>query len=68
MPYGLSWSRYLKSVASAFVAMAAGSQVVHLLYSPDLSIPDVPPNKGELHTKLYTRQFFNISNSDTRDK
>ena len=58
MPYGVSWSFYAKTLISCGVAMLAGSQVVHLWYSPDLSIPEVPPKKGELHTELYTRNIF----------
>lgn len=44
---------YLKQLTSGFLAMLAGSQVVHLWYRPDLSIPEIPPKKGELHTQLY---------------
>ena len=56
MPYGVTWSHYFKTLLSGFVAMSVGSQIVHLWYSPDLTIPEVPPKKGELHTKLYTRR------------
>lgn len=34
MPYGISWTRYICLVTSAFFATAAGSQVVHLIYRP----------------------------------
>lgn len=34
MPYGISWTRYICLITSAFFATAAGSQVVHLIYRP----------------------------------
>lgn len=34
MPYGISWTRYICLVTSAFFATATGSQVVHLIYRP----------------------------------
>ncbi|XP_071134572.1 ubiquinol-cytochrome c reductase complex assembly factor 6-like [Mytilus edulis] len=34
MPAGVSWNTYLKGVAVMLVAMAAGSQTVHLMYKP----------------------------------
>lgn len=59
MPYGVTWNYYIKTLASGVIAMAAGSQVVHLWYSPDLTIPETPPQKGELQTKLYTNRSSN---------
>jgi len=55
MPYGMPNVQFIKVASAYFLAMAAGSQFVHWWYSPDLSIPEIPPKKGELHTKLYTR-------------
>jgi len=55
MPYGMPTAQFARVAAAYFVSMAAGSQLVHWWYSPDLSIPDTPPKKGELHTQLYTR-------------
>ncbi|XP_076316651.1 LOW QUALITY PROTEIN: ubiquinol-cytochrome c reductase complex assembly factor 6 sloth 2 [Tachypleus tridentatus] len=34
MPAGLTWSKYLKYTGSAFFAMVAGAQVVHMIYRP----------------------------------
>lgn len=53
MPYNVSLSYLLRYGLTAFFFMAAGSQTVHMIYRPDLSIPDHPVAKGELHTKLF---------------
>ena len=34
MPAGVSWSMYLRLTFAATLAMAAGSQMVHLIYRP----------------------------------
>jgi len=68
MPYGVTWGFYIKRVTSSLLATFAGSHAVHLYYSPDLSIPEVPPKKGELHTKLYTNNIFFQSNSEKQEK
>jgi len=34
MPYGVSWGEYFRFFTAACLAMAAGSQTVHLLYRP----------------------------------
>ncbi|CAL1529386.1 unnamed protein product [Lymnaea stagnalis] len=34
MPAGTSWPRYLSACAAAFLSMAAGAQVVHMIYVP----------------------------------
>ncbi|XP_026221605.1 uncharacterized protein C12orf73 homolog [Anabas testudineus] len=52
MPAGVSWSRYLRMLGASMFAMFAGAQVVHQYYLPDLSIPEIPPKPGELHTEL----------------
>jgi len=57
MPYGFTPVQFSKICAAYFLSMAAGSQLVHWWYSPDLSIPKTPPKKGELHTQLYTRNM-----------
>ena len=64
MPYGVTWNFYIKTLASNFAAMLAGNQLVHMWYSPDLSIPEIPPKKGELHTRLYTRNIFFRENEE----
>lgn len=56
----LFYSKYSLGYMTRYVSVAllttfAGSQCVHWYYSPDLSIPEIPPKKGELHTKLFTR-------------
>ena len=67
MPGGIPINFYFKSMVCCFLAAAAGSEAVHLWYSPDLSIPEVPPKKGELHTNLYTRNIL-FKNSDKQEK
>ncbi|XP_051817215.1 protein BRAWNIN [Antechinus flavipes] len=52
MPAGTSWPSYLKMVTASMVAMLAGAEVVHRYYRPDLSIPEIPPKRGELKTEL----------------
>ncbi|KAJ1163594.1 hypothetical protein NDU88_004051 [Pleurodeles waltl] len=52
MPAGVSWTRYLKMLTASVLSMFAGAEVVHRYYRPDLTIPDVPPNPGELRTEL----------------
>uniref|UniRef100_A0A3Q3XE97 Uncharacterized protein n=1 Tax=Mola mola TaxID=94237 RepID=A0A3Q3XE97_MOLML len=52
MPSGVSWPRYLRMLGASIAAMFAGAQVVHQYYLPDLSIPDIPPKPGDLHTEL----------------
>lgn len=39
MPAGVSWSKYMKFMASALLAMMAGSQAVHMYYKP---LDDLP--------------------------
>ena len=34
MPAGVTWPVYLRFTVAAFLAAAAGSQVVHLIYRP----------------------------------
>ena len=53
MPFGLSRTKYLKVFCSYCLAAFAGSEVVHRYYRPNLTIPDVPPKKGELKTELF---------------
>ncbi|XP_061630406.1 ubiquinol-cytochrome-c reductase complex assembly factor 6 [Phyllopteryx taeniolatus] len=53
MPAGVSWTRYLRMYGASILAMFAGAQAVHQYYLPDLSIPEVPPNPGELQTELF---------------
>ncbi|XP_019370897.1 PREDICTED: uncharacterized protein C12orf73 homolog [Gavialis gangeticus] len=52
MPVGVSWPRYLKVFCLNMLAMFAGAEVVHRYYRPDLSIPETPPQPGELKTEL----------------
>ncbi|XP_004589839.1 ubiquinol-cytochrome-c reductase complex assembly factor 6 [Ochotona princeps] len=52
MPAGVSWPSYLKMFAASLLAMCAGAEVVHRYYRPDLTIPEVPPERGELRTEL----------------
>uniref|UniRef100_A0A8C5MIU6 Ubiquinol-cytochrome c reductase complex assembly factor 6 n=1 Tax=Leptobrachium leishanense TaxID=445787 RepID=A0A8C5MIU6_9ANUR len=52
MPAGVSWSHYLKMFGASALSMFAGAELVHRYYRPDLSVPDVPPKPGELHTEL----------------
>ena len=34
MPFGHSWPGYISRLSAAFLATAAGAQVVHLYYQP----------------------------------
>lgn len=34
MPAGVTWGQYIKFSVAAFLAMTAGSQVVHIYYNP----------------------------------
>ncbi|XP_018585460.1 ubiquinol-cytochrome-c reductase complex assembly factor 6 [Scleropages formosus] len=52
MPAGVSWPRYLRMLGASLLAMFAGAEVVHRYYRPDLTIPEVPPQPGELQTEL----------------
>ncbi|XP_077452821.1 ubiquinol-cytochrome-c reductase complex assembly factor 6 [Stigmatopora argus] len=52
MPAGVSWTRYLRMYGASILAMFVGAQVVHQYYLPDLTIPEIPPNPGELRTEL----------------
>uniref|UniRef100_A0A5F9C9L6 Ubiquinol-cytochrome c reductase complex assembly factor 6 n=2 Tax=Oryctolagus cuniculus TaxID=9986 RepID=A0A5F9C9L6_RABIT len=52
MPAGVSWPTYLKMFAASLLAMCAGAEVVHRYYRPDLTIPEIPPKRGELRTEL----------------
>ncbi|XP_037704013.1 protein BRAWNIN isoform X2 [Choloepus didactylus] len=52
MPAGMPWSTYLKMFAASLLSMCAGAEVVHRYYRPDLTIPEIPPKRGELRTEL----------------
>ncbi|XP_077982406.1 ubiquinol-cytochrome c reductase complex assembly factor 6-like [Glandiceps talaboti] len=39
MPAGVPWSQYLKFLTAGLLTMMAGSQLVHVIYKPDMSIP-----------------------------
>ncbi|KAM6214314.1 ubiquinol-cytochrome c reductase complex assembly factor 6 [Rhynchocyon petersi] len=52
MPAGVPWPTYLKMLAASLLAMCAGAEVVHRYYRPDLTIPEIPPKRGELKTEL----------------
>ncbi|KAK2102477.1 hypothetical protein P7K49_020144 [Saguinus oedipus] len=52
MPAGVSMSTYVKMLAASLLAMCAGAEVVHRYYRPDLTIPEIPPKRGELKTEL----------------
>uniref|UniRef100_A0ACB8FN72 Uncharacterized protein n=1 Tax=Sphaerodactylus townsendi TaxID=933632 RepID=A0ACB8FN72_9SAUR len=52
MPAGVSWPRYLKMLTASMLAMFVGAEVVHRYYRPDLTIPEIPPQPGELRTEL----------------
>jgi len=53
MPFGLSRTKYFKVLCSYCLATVAGTEVVHRYYRPNLTIPVVPPKKGELKTELF---------------
>jgi len=53
MPFGLSRTKYVKVVCSYILATVAGAEVVHQYYRPNLTIPAIPPKKGELKTELF---------------
>ncbi|XP_078672134.1 ubiquinol-cytochrome-c reductase complex assembly factor 6-like [Branchiostoma floridae x Branchiostoma belcheri] len=53
MPAGVPWGPYLRFLTASMLSMFAGAQVMHKLYNPDLSIPDVPPKPGELKTEIH---------------
>jgi len=61
----MSFATYAKTLAASLFAMFAGAQLVHLWYRPDLSIPEIPPKKGELHTKLYMSWTQNSTDNST---
>ncbi|XP_072025801.1 ubiquinol-cytochrome-c reductase complex assembly factor 6-like [Amphiura filiformis] len=48
MPAGVDWFPYLRVALASFFSAAAGAQVVHTYYKPDLTIPETPPEKGQL--------------------
>ncbi|XP_009002757.3 ubiquinol-cytochrome c reductase complex assembly factor 6 isoform X1 [Callithrix jacchus] len=52
MPAGVPMSTYVKMLAASLLAMCAGAEVVHRYYRPDLTIPEIPPKRGELKTEL----------------
>uniref|UniRef100_A0A3P8UKU5 Ubiquinol-cytochrome c reductase complex assembly factor 6 n=1 Tax=Cynoglossus semilaevis TaxID=244447 RepID=A0A3P8UKU5_CYNSE len=52
MPAGVAWPRYLRMLGASVLAMFAGAQAVHQYYQPDLSIPEIPPEPGQLQTEL----------------
>uniref|UniRef100_A0A8C4R9S3 Ubiquinol-cytochrome c reductase complex assembly factor 6 n=1 Tax=Eptatretus burgeri TaxID=7764 RepID=A0A8C4R9S3_EPTBU len=52
MPAGVTWGQYLRMLAASMLCMFTGAQVVHHYYLPDLSIPEIPPKPGTLHTRL----------------
>uniref|UniRef100_UPI00358FE796 ubiquinol-cytochrome c reductase complex assembly factor 6 n=1 Tax=Myxine glutinosa TaxID=7769 RepID=UPI00358FE796 len=52
MPAGVSLGQYLRMLAASMLCMFTGAQVVHRYYLPDLSIPEIPPEPGTLHTRL----------------
>jgi len=54
MPFGLSRTKYLKVLCSYCLATVAGTEVVHRYYKPNLTIPVVPPKKGELKQNCFT--------------
>ncbi|XP_017791788.1 PREDICTED: uncharacterized protein LOC108573821 [Habropoda laboriosa] len=56
MPYGLSWPRFICFSTAAFLAMATGSQMVHLIYRPLDDLDDLievafQKRLSELHQK-----------------
>ena len=53
MPFGLSRIKLVKVFCSYILATMAGAEVVHRYYKPDLTIPAIPPKKGELKTELF---------------
>lgn len=56
MPFGMTTGKYVRIVSSYIIATFAGAELVHRYYSPDLSIPRIPPKKGELKTKLFVNK------------
>eukprot|EP00037_Helgoeca_nana_P012553 m.114333 g.114333 ORF g.114333 m.114333 type:complete len:96 (-) comp21510_c0_seq2:22-309(-) len=52
MPLGMSWGKYLGTVAVTLSSMLAGASVVHAVFQPDLTIPDtpIPRPSGEVRT------------------
>ena len=53
MPFGLSTGKYLRIVGAYVIVTFLGAEAVHQYFRPDLSIPKIPPKKGELKTELY---------------
>ena len=53
MPFGLTKRKYFTVFCAYVLSTFAGAEIVHRYYSPDLSIPTIPPKKGELKTKLF---------------
>lgn len=45
MPAGVSWGQYMKFMASALLAMMAGSQAVHMYYKPLDDLPTYIENE-----------------------
>lgn len=45
MPAGVSWGQYMKFMASALLAMMAGSQAVHMYYKPLDDLPTYIKNE-----------------------
>eukprot|EP00037_Helgoeca_nana_P012551 m.114327 g.114327 ORF g.114327 m.114327 type:complete len:66 (-) comp21510_c0_seq1:203-400(-) len=54
MPLGMSWGKYLGTVAVTLSSMLAGASVVHAVFQPDLTIPDtpIPRPSGEIRIAL----------------
>eukprot|EP00035_Acanthoeca_spectabilis_P009496 m.168207 g.168207 ORF g.168207 m.168207 type:complete len:67 (-) comp14742_c0_seq1:98-298(-) len=54
MPFGVSWGKYLGTVAVSLGSMLAGASVVHEIFKPDLTVPNTPIPKpsGEIRLAI----------------
>lgn len=67
MPFGVSWGKYLGTVAVSLGSMLAGASVVHEIFKPDLTVPNTPIPKpsGEVCFLVHPTNTHQFQDSTT---
>ncbi|KFM81477.1 hypothetical protein X975_08447, partial [Stegodyphus mimosarum] len=56
MPYGVSWTKYIAFIFSSLMSMAAGAQVVHVIYQPLKDLPEYVEREREKQRGLQPKE------------
>lgn len=63
MPAGVTWSAYMKGLTACALAVAAGSQTVHLIYQPLKDMDELVEKEKERILKFEKAEKEKISQS-----